>query len=142
MHYYPSCCALAVVIAVGTASCQRANVAPAAGQGIVGEWHWTSSIGGFTGKQTLTPASTGSAETWILRADSTYQRRTMQLGGAQVTETGTFSLGSVRSIYSGQPARALTLRGARSQTFVIQELTSRLVVADNYYDGFGHTYER
>ena len=75
-------------------------------------------------------------------ADSTYQRRTRQAGGALLTETGTFSLGSTKSIYSGQPARALTLRGKQAQTFVVQELTSRLVLADNYYDGFGHTYER
>jgi hypothetical protein len=127
---------------MGAASCQRADVAPAADLGIVGEWHWVSSRGGLTGKQAYTPASTGSTDTWLLRADSTYQRRTTQPGGTQTTETGTFSLGSVKSIYSGQPARALVLRGKQSQTFVIQELGSRLVVADDYYDGFGHTYER
>ena len=99
-------------------------------------------MGGITGKQTHTPASTGSTDTWVLRADSTYELRTTQPGGGQTTVTGTFSLGSVKSIYSGQPARSLTLRSKQPQTFVIQELTSRLVLADNYYDGFGHTYER
>jgi hypothetical protein len=136
-------CALAVLFAICASACQKADVAPAnTDQSIVGEWHWVSSVGGLTGKQTYTPASTGSTETWVLKADSSYQRRISQPSGAQTTETGTFSLGSVKSIYSGQPARTLTLRGKQSQTFVIQELTSRLVLADNWYDGFGHMYER
>jgi hypothetical protein len=140
---YTFYCALAVVLAVSASACQKASVSPtAADQRIVGEWHWASSTGGTTGKQTYTPASTGSTDTWVFNADSTYQRRTTQPGGAQATEMGTFSLGSTKSIYSGRPARALTLRGKQSQTFVIQELTSRLVLADNHYDGFGHTYER
>jgi hypothetical protein len=138
--FYP---AFAVLLAVCAAGCHKADVSPnTADQGIIGEWHWASSVGGLTGKQTYTPASTGSTDTWVFRADSTYERRTSQAGGASLTVTGTFSLGSIKSIYSGQPARALTLRGKQSQTFVIQELTPRLVLADNYYDGFGHIYER
>ncbi|TVT37378.1 hypothetical protein FNT36_23540 [Hymenobacter setariae] len=139
---YTSYCALATLLAVG-AACQKASVSPAAtDQRIVGEWHWVSSMGGISGKQNHTPASTGSTDTWVLKADSTYQRRTTQPGGAQTTETGTFSLGSIKSIYTGQPARALTLRSKQPQTFVVLELTPRLVLGDNYYDGFAHTYER
>jgi hypothetical protein len=98
--------------------------------------------GELTGKQTYSPASTGSTATWVFKADDTYERRISQAGGASLTETGTFSLGSTKSIYSGQPARALTLSGKQAQTFVIQERTSRLILADNRYDGFRHTYER
>ena len=140
MHY-PFSYALAALLAIGASGCQKASVTPA-DQGIVGEWHWASSVGGLTGKQTYTPASTGSTDTWAFQADGTYQRHTTQASGTQLTETGTFSLGSAKSIYSGQPAQALILRGKQSQTFIIQELTTRLVLADNYYDGFGHTYER
>lgn len=140
---YVSYCAFAVLIAVSTTACQKSNPAPAVtDQGIIGEWHWVSSIGGITGKQTQTPASTGIATTLVFKSDSTFQRSTTQTGSTPLTETGTFSLGAIRSIYSGQPARALTLRGKQPQTFIIQELTTRLVLADNYYDGFGHTYQR
>jgi hypothetical protein len=140
---YASYCALAALLAVSTTACQKAGVEPAtADQGLIGEWHWISSTGGFTGKQTNTPASTGATTTWVFKPDSTYQRVTTQAGGKPLTDTGTFSLGSVKSIYSGQLAQSLTLHGKQSQTFLIEELTTRLVLADNAYDGFGHTYER
>ncbi|MGI4823083.1 MAG: hypothetical protein ACRYFV_17885 [Janthinobacterium lividum] len=45
-------------------------------QGILGEWHWVSSQGGLTGKQTYTPASTGTTTTWVFKADGTYQLHT------------------------------------------------------------------
>lgn len=142
MHY-ASYCALAALLAGSTTACRKADVEPAtAGPGLIGEWHWVSSTGGFTGKQTYTPASTGATITWIFKPDNTYQSVTTQAGGTQLTATGTFSLGSVNSIYSGQLAQSLTLHGKQSQTFIIEELTTRLVLADNAYDGFGHTYER
>ncbi len=142
MHY-ASCCALAALLAVSTTACRKAGVEPApADQGLLGAWHWVSSTGGFTGKQTYTPASTGAIITWLFKPDNTYQSVTTQVGGTQVTDTGTYSLGSVKSIYSGQSAQSLTLHGKQSQTFVIEEVSTRLVLADNAYDGFGHTYER
>jgi hypothetical protein len=140
---YASYCALAALLAVSTTACQKAGVAPAtADHGLIGEWHWVSSTGGLTGKQTSTPASTGATITWVFKPDSTYQRVTTQAGGTPLTDRGTFSLGSVKSIYSGQLAQSLTLLGKQAQTFLIEELTPRLVLADNAYDGFGHTYER
>lgn len=51
-------------------------------------------------------------------------------------ETGAFSLGTVNSIYSGQSAQALLLRGKQARTFVVEELTTRLVLASNSPDGF------
>jgi hypothetical protein len=77
----------------------------------------------------------------VFKPDNTYQRVTTQAGGTQLG-TGTFSLGSIKSIYSGQSAQSLTLHGKQAQTFLIEELTPLLVLADNAYDGFGHTYER
>jgi hypothetical protein len=133
----------ASLLCLGASACQKTDATPApADQRLMGEWHWVSSVGGLAGKPTSTPASAGSPNTWVFKADSTYQEFTTQPGGAQLTETGTFSLGSVKSIYSGQPTRALTLRGKRSQTLLIQAVTTRLVLADNSPDGFEHTYER
>jgi hypothetical protein len=140
---YSYFCALAALLIFSISACQKSSVTPTlADQAIIGEWRWASSAGGLTGKQTYTPASTGSTDTWVFSADSTYQRHTTSSRSAQLTETGTFSLGSIKSIYSGQPARALILRGKQSQTFITQEVTARLVLADNHYDGFKHTYER
>jgi hypothetical protein len=140
---YASYCALAALLALSTTACQKAGVDPAtADPGLSGEWHWVSSTGGFTGKQTNTPASTGATITWVFKPDNTYQRVTTPAAGTPLTETGTFSLGPVKSIYSGQSAQALTLQGKLAQTFILEELTSRLVLADNVYDGFKHTYQR
>ncbi len=135
--FYP----LAALLLLGTTACQRTDISPA-DQGIMGEWHWVSTVGGLTGKQTYTPASTSTTETWVFNSDSTYRRVFIQQGKAATTQTGTFSLGSVKSIHTGQAARALILRGPQAQTFVVQEAASRLALSDNYYDGFGHTYER
>jgi hypothetical protein len=132
---------LAALLILGTTACQRTD-APPADQGIMGEWHWVSTVGGLTGKQTYTPASTGSTETWVFKSDSTYQHAITRQGSTSVTEMGTFSLGSVRSIHTGQAARALVLRGQQAQTFLLEEVSTRLALSDNYYDGFGHTYER
>lgn len=142
MHY-ASYCALAALIAGSATACQKASVTPAsADQGIVGEWHWVSTVGGLTGRQTYNPASTGATETWVFKADSTYQHATIQWGGTPGTETGTCSLGSIRSIHTGQPARALLLRGKKPQALLLQEVTTRLALSDNSYDGFGYIYER
>jgi hypothetical protein len=108
----------------------------------MGEWHWVSTVGGLAGNQTYTPASTGITETWVFKSDSTYQRAVTRQGGPSTTETGTFSLESVKSIYTGQAERALVLRGQQEQTLLLDAVTTRLALSDNYYDGFKHTYER
>lgn len=136
--------ATVALLALGASACQQATVAPEGGTGLVGEWRWVLSQGGFTGKQTDTPASTGTTHTWLFRADSTYQAYTTRQGTSQLTDSGTFSLGSAPSIYTGRPDRALRLRSRQAQqVYIVQELSShRLRLADNYPDGFGHTYER
>ena len=132
-----------VLLALGASACQQEAVAPEGGTGLVGEWHWVISQGGLTGHQTATPASTGTTQTWVFRADSTYQAFTTQQGSPQLTDSGTFSLGLAPSIYTGSSSRALRLHGQRERLYIVQELSStRLQLADNYPDGFGHTYER
>lgn len=133
--------AFLVLLALGAPACQPTNVSPKGGASLVGEWHWVSSTGGFTGKQTYTPASTGTEEKWVFGADSTYQVYATKQGATRLTESGSFSVGTAPSIYTGQPARALRLQGR--QPYIIEELGStRLGLADNSPDGFGHTYER
>lgn len=119
------------------------------GNGLVGEWEWVRSQGGMTGKQTDTPASTGVAVRWVFAPDSTFQAYETRQGTTRQTESGTYSLGAVRSIYTGQSIRALrfaplpgTAVPAGVVTYVIEELGTQLVLAYNYPDGFGHTYRR
>ena len=131
--------AAAAGLALATPACQKAEAPP---QGLLGEWNWVESRGGLTGNQTYSPASTGTTVRWLFRADSTVLVRTTQQGVAQPTQTGTHSLGTVRSIYSGQAARTLTLRLAQPRGYVLNELSSRLVVADNNPDGYTTAYER
>ena len=117
--------------------------------GLVGEWAWVRSQGGMTGAQTYTPASTGVAVRWVFTSDSTFQAYETRQGATRQTESGTYSLGSVRSIYNGQSARALRFAPipsravpGRAVTYVLEELGAQLILADNNPDGFGHTYRR
>ncbi len=134
--FYP----LAALLLLGATACRRTDVTPA-DQGIMGEWHWVSMAGGIAG-QTYTPASTGYAETLVFNLDSTYRRVSTPQSGPPVTATGTFSVGLVKSIYTGKASRMLTLRESQTQMYILEELTTRLILADNHYDGFRHTYER
>jgi hypothetical protein len=132
----------AAILALGAVACQKTTLAPPA-EGLVGEWNWVQSRGGFTGNQTETPASTGTSRRWAFRADSTFTQYVVQQGVAKPAQAGTYSLGVARSIYTGQPARALTIRLGQPQTYLLSGVSSsRLVLADNAYDGFGDTYER
>ena len=119
------------------------------GNSLVGEWEWVRSQGGMTGTQTHTPASTGVAVRWVFAPDSTFQAYETRQDTTRQTEAGTYSLGSVRSFYTGQSTRALrfaplpgTAVPARPVTYVIEELGAQLGLADNCPDGFGHTYRR
>ena len=120
---------------------------------ISGEWNWVTTIGGLTGNQTYTPASTGVAIKWIFKPDSTFQQYNTRQGVAQLTESTTFSIGSTRSIYTGQIARTLRINRhvsggspntsvVQPVTYIIEELGTELRIADNYPDGFGQTYRR
>ena len=142
--------ALMASLASATA-CQQEMVTPtptptptstATGSGIMAEWNWVSSVGSITGKQTLTPASTGTTIKWVFRADSTVQISTVSKGTAQPTQTVTYSLGVTRSIYSGQPARSLTLKHPQLEVYLLQALESQLVLKENHPDGFEVTFQR
>lgn len=121
--------------------------------GISGEWEWVQTVGGMTGNQTYTPASSGVALKWVFKADSTFQEYTTRQGMTQLTESTTFSIGSARSIYNGQLSQALRINrhmngGASSPsvvqpaTYLIEALGTELKIADNNPDGFSQTYRR
>jgi hypothetical protein len=153
-------CALVALVAAGTSACSTEAPAPSDFTGdpssrndIVGEWNWKSTDGGFSGKQHYTPASTGTATKWVFQRNGTFQQYDTTQGVTRLVETTTFSLGAKRSIYTGQPAQTLIINRhvtqsgtatgqVEPQEFIIQELDQQLIIADNYYDGFGHTYER
>ncbi|MGI4872437.1 MAG: hypothetical protein ACRYFX_14815 [Janthinobacterium lividum] len=132
--------AVAAFLASITA-CQQEAVTPST-TGIIGEWNWVSCTGGFSGKENLTPATTGTTIKWLFKTDSTVQMYTTKQGVLQPTETGVFSLGTTRSIYSGQPARSLTIRRMQPEIYVIKSLGSQLVLQDNYPDGFERIFQR
>jgi hypothetical protein len=120
---------------------------------ISGEWEWVKAVGGLTGNQTYTPSSTGIATTWVFKSDSTFQQYDTRQGVTQLTESTTFSIGSARSIYTGQITKTLRINrhvsGGSPSTSVVQPVTyliekrgTELKIEDNYADGFGRTYRR
>ena len=115
---------------------------------IFGEWEWVSTIGGLTGNQTSTPASTGVTTTWVFKSDSTFQQYDTRQGVSRLAESTTFSIRSARSIYTGQTTQTLRINRhvsgptVQPATFIIQEIGTQLKIADNFPDGFGQTYHR
>lgn len=123
------------------------------GNELTGEWEWVKTVGGITGSQTYTPASSGAAITWVFKADSTFQQYTTRQGVTQLTESTTLSVRSARSIYNGQLTRTLRINchlsgGASSPpvvqpvTYLLEALGTELKLADNNPDGFTQTYRR
>ncbi|MFD1469277.1 hypothetical protein ACFQ48_13680 [Hymenobacter caeli] len=147
-------CVATALLAGSTGACTKEGAGPAevSGTEIYGEWDWVHSVGGIAGL-TYTPASTGVATRWVFKTDGTFQEYDTQQGTTRLVQSTTFAIGSAGSIHTGQPAQTLIINrqvpgptpnttSVQPVTYVIQGLGAQLVVADNYADGFGSTYQR
>ncbi len=99
--------------------------------GLVGEWQWAQSSGGFAGV-TYTPASTGETRTLVITADSlifrTDGQRTLALKYRTVMQS---------SIYSTEETLQLETPGVVNFTV---ELDGDLILKDECFDCFVHRY--
>lgn len=138
-----------VLLAFATESCTKETAEPT-DSGLVGEWEWEQTSGGLAGGQS-TPASTGVRTTLVFKQDNTFQRYQTQQGQTSLVETTTYSLGTLRSIRSGQSEPAVTINYHSSGATTVQPQTTlykvdedgkHLHLSDNYYDGFGSSYQR
>ena len=136
-------------LTVATGACKKETADPTASE-LVGEWEWEQTSGGIAGT-TSTPASTGVRRTLVFKPNNTLELYRTQQGQSSLIETTTYSLGTVRSIQSGQLEPAVTINYHAPGTTTVQPQTcvykvdadgTHLHLSDNYYDGFGSSYQR
>ncbi|KDN56091.1 hypothetical protein FEM21_06430 [Flavobacterium seoulense] len=102
----------------------------------MGTWHWQESIGGITGKEIITPQSTGVDKKLVFGANKKVTVFTND------TETGqyeyTIELGN--SIFDNKQHYLLTFN---EMSYVIQYIDNKnLTIRDNFTDGYVLTYTK
>lgn len=103
---------------------------------IVGTWTWQKSSGGISGKDLVTPKSTGVDKKLVFNADKKVTVFTNDL------ETGsyTYKITMGNSIFDNKEHYLLTFN---EMSYVIQYLDNRhLSIQDNFIDGYVLTYEK
>lgn len=104
--------------------------------GLIGEWKWLESCGGFAG-QCHTPESTGDTKTIEFTADSTYR---MILNDSLILESP-FHIQKSKSIYSEDSTEVIIYdKHSIRQSFSINN--DSLILNDEVYDGFQNFYKR
>lgn len=103
---------------------------------LTGEWRWVSSTGGIAGI-TITPETAGYERKLVLTDDMKYSRYKDNV----LQKSGKFELTKEKSIYKTELVDFIKFDDATKS--VIQGNTSdELLLADNFYDGFGETFKR
>ena len=117
---------------------------------IFGEWQWVSSIGGFTGKQVSTPASTGINLLYRFNRDSTF----VQCNNGQCSKVEKFSTRMERSYVLGVQRLILTIPRriylappdtgyhVLRDRYLIQEVSNNLVIDQDGPDGIEMVFSR
>ena len=123
-------------------SCHRTGPQP----GLIGSWYWIRSQGGFS-YQVLTPQSTG-----IERIFRFYKNDTVEIyENEELVQNTDYFLSREKSIlyhdtfdfmtinyryYAGDSLIILPMR------YIIRELSDSLVIEEDVFDGFKHTFYR
>lgn len=103
---------------------------------IVGTWIWKKSSGGISGKDLVTPQSTGVNKKLVFNADKKVTVFTNDL------ETGSYryKITMGNSIFDHKKHYLLTFN---EMSYVIQYIDNRhLSIQDNFIDGYVLTYEK
>ncbi len=129
---------LLIITSLFAFSCTKEEVSSASESksSLVGEWRWISSTGGIAGK-TITPSSAGYERKLVLTSDlkfSRYKDNTLE-------SSGTYQLTQGKSIYKVEQVDFIKFSDGTSAVIISQSATE-LSLADNFYDGFGETYQR
>lgn len=103
---------------------------------IMGTWHWQKSIGGMTGKEIITPESTGVDKKLVFGAN---KKVTVFTNDAETGQYNyTIKMGN--SIFDNKQHYLLTFN---EMSYVIQYLdNNNLSIQDNFTDGYVLTYRK
>lgn len=118
-------------------SCSKEDVgANETGKSLAGEWRWVSSTGGIAGK-TYTPASEGYERKLVLTSDFKFSR----YKDAVLEKSGTYEITQAKSIYKTELVDFIKFNDGTSAV-IMNKSADELSLADNFYDGFGESYQR
>ncbi len=118
-------------------SCSKEDVvANETSKSLAGEWRWVSSTGGIAGI-TITPTSAGYERKLVLTSDFKYSR----YKNAVLEKSGTFEITQAKSIYKTELVDFIKFSDGTSAVIMSQS-ADELSLADNFYDGFGESYQR
>jgi hypothetical protein len=132
---------------LSTSACQKEQPSPSAG--LVGDWQWVRSIGGFTGRQVLKPAL-GQETLYRFTDDGQWSTCT---NGVCSSPTS-FTLQRERSVNTGDEQLILTLRlrvplappdtGSHIllRRLIVREISDTLHLSDDGPDGYGEYYSK
>ncbi len=125
---------------VGLAACQPEAVSPEASATarLAGRWQLTETDGGLSGR--VQPADPGQAQEIVFDANGL---ATFFLNGV-VARTTPYSLSQATSYVTGKPQTFVIYgtSGGGDKQFIEQISAARLVLVEDYADGFGYYYSR
>jgi hypothetical protein len=104
---------------------------------IFGKWSWVRTSGGFAGK-TITPVSEGYTARFEFNSDGTYKKYKNET----LTEQKKFSFLQATSINNHQPVWVISFDGSALKMAVSFSGNDTLILNEQAYDGFSHTYIR
>lgn len=126
---------LLIIATFAAFSCTKEDVSTKSST-LTGEWRWVSSTGGIAGI-TITPETAGYEQKLVLTDDMKYSRYKDNV----LQKSGKFEITQEKSIYKTELVDFINFDDGTMS--VIQENTSNeLLLADNFYDGFGETFKR
>ena len=122
---------------------------------IFGEWQWVSSIGGFTGRQETTPASTGDQLTYTFHRDSTFVSCVGSKSvPTQCLDPVVFTVRKERSLLYGDVRSVLTIQRKiylappdsgfhiLKDRYIINKISENFDIRQDYPSGFGMKFRR
>jgi hypothetical protein len=105
-------------------------------EAIVGTWNWKQSIGGITGKDIVTPESTGVEKKLVFNAD----KKVIVFTNGLETGSYTYKITLGNSIFDDKEHYLLTFN---EMCYVIQYVDNQhLSIQDNFPDGYVLTYAK
>lgn len=121
-------------VALVAASCSGER-SPALPEEFLGQWYYTGSSGGLTGRG-LGDAASGYI---VIRADGALERHEE---GGTLADTTRFTAGRGKTIFSEDDLWILEAEGEPSQVVRLSADGRTLTLAENVYDGWSRAYAR
>jgi hypothetical protein len=117
-------------------ACQPLKVSPT--HPIIGTWQWISTTGGFSGRASSTPQTTGYTQSLELTKKGKYRK----FRANQLVEEKRYGVANELTIFKTEPLEVVRFRNKMQNQVILYLKNDSLVLSDNHYDGYSHLYVR